>query len=359
MERRYQITSAQFFVMTFVSRIVVTIGLNVNFLGGENMLEAIVSYVLAMALGVLLALPVWALHKRWPELSVGDAAQATFGKAGKAAAALYLFYFVGINGSALGLFQIFLADTVNPGFPAGLAIAGITAVAAYGALRGLETVARCAVCVFAFLLCGSALVFGIVAFRFNPENLSPLFTNGMTQTFQGTAVFLARTSVFAEMAVLLPLVKGRKKAGFLGWTLGAAAFIGILLLLMAGCLGPYAATQDFPVFSLSSLTEVRSLQRLDAIFVGVWMMGLVIKLASGLYACRVCAASLCEKKVSKTAVLSAGAAMLLLAYGIAEFLAVQRSLLNTGFWLGATVFIGAGIPLLIWLAGRWKGRKLV
>lgn len=355
---RHKISAAQFFVMLFVSRIVVTIGLNSRYLGGENMLEAILSYLLAMLLGLLLSLPVWALHRRYPEQNVGDAAQEALGKAGKAVPALYILYFLLTAGGALGLFQIFLLDTVNPEFSAALAIAAVLGVAVYGALRGIETVARCAACVFAILLAGSLLVFGIVAFRFDPENLEPLFTGGMDQTVRGTVLFLGRTTIFADMAVLLPMVTGRKKRGFLGWAAGTAVFVGVLLLLMAGCLGPYAATQNFPVFSLSSMTEVRSMQRLDAVFVGIWMMGLVIKLACSLYACRVCFASLCGKRLPKTAVFGSGAAMLAIAFAIVEFRSVQRLLLDAGLALICTVFTAAVLPLAVLLAGWVRARKL-
>ena len=41
MERKTNISSAQFFLMMFVSRVVVTIALNAQYLGGENMVDSI------------------------------------------------------------------------------------------------------------------------------------------------------------------------------------------------------------------------------------------------------------------------------------------------------------------------------
>lgn len=354
---KHRISAGQFFLMMFVSRVVVTIALSARYLGGENMLEAIFSYGLAMALGLLLALPVRGLARLYPELSIGDAAQAAWGKSGKAVPFFYLLYFILVNGSSLGLFQIFLLDTVNPEFSAALTIAALLGVALYGAFRGIETVARCAVCVFAVLLVGAGLVFVIVAFRFDPENLEPLFYHGFSQTLQGTELFLARTSVFADMAVLLPMVNGKRKAGFFGWAGGTFLFTGILLLLLAGCLGPYAATQNFPVYSLSSITEIRSMQRLDAVFVGVWMTGMIVKLACDLYACRVCFASLAGKKCPKTALLLSGAAILILAYAAAGSIAAQRVLLNTRLLLFCTVGVGSVLPFLVWGIGWLKRRK--
>ena len=51
MERKTNISSAQFFLMMFVSRVVVTIALNAQYLGGENMVDSIAAYLLSMVLG--------------------------------------------------------------------------------------------------------------------------------------------------------------------------------------------------------------------------------------------------------------------------------------------------------------------
>lgn len=355
---RHRISSAQFFVMMFVSRVVVTIALNSRFLGGENMLEGAVSYLLAMALGLVIALPALLLDRRFPGLNAADAAQEAWGPVGKAVPLFYIVYFVLVNGASLGLFQIFLLDTVNPDFSAALTVLAMLAVALYGAFRGIETVARCASCVFVFLLAGSALVFGIVAFRFDPENLEPLFQNGLSQTYQGVLLFLARTSVFADMAILLPMVKGGKGKGFTAWAGGTAVFVCLLLLLLQGCLGRYAATQNFPVFSLSSITEVRSMQRLDAVFVGVWMMGLVIKLACDCYACRVCFVSLSGRRQPKLSVALSGLGILALSYAMTANAQVQRLLLDTGLLFLCTVAAGFLLPLLaLWGKLIRSGKK--
>ena len=354
---KHRISSSQFFIILFVSRAVVTIALNARYLGGENMLEAILSCGLAMVLGIVIALPIWGLHRAYSNESVGDAAQLALGKAGKIVPLCYILYFILINGSALGLFHIFLLDTVNPEFSSLLTIAAVLAVAVYGAYRGIETVARCAVCVFAILLLSTGLTFALTAVRFDPENLEPLFYNGWNQTFQGTALFLARTSAFADMAVLLPMVNGKKKTGFFCWAGGTFLFIGVLLLLLAGCLGPYAATQNFPVFVLSSLTEIRSMQRMDAVFVGVWMTGMIIKLACDLYACRVCFASLAGKRCPKTALAVGGVGILALAFWATANVDAQKILLDTGLLCGATVVIGGIFPLVLWAISRMRRKE--
>lgn len=357
MERKTNISSAQFFLMMFVSRAVVTIALNAQYLGGENMLDSIAAYLLSMVLGFLIALPIWMLNRKYPYLNVGDVAKLALGKVGKLVPVCYILYFVLTNGASLALFEIFLLDTVNPDFSSILVLLAIAGVALYGAFRGIETISRCATCVFALLLLGVALVFGIVLFRFRADNLEPLFTDGLQQTVRSVMLFLARTSVFADMAVLLPMVRGRKVLGFSLWSAGTAVFVSVLLLLLAGCLGRYAATQNFPVYVLASITEVRSLQRLDAVFIGVWMMGVITKLACDIYACRVCFSSLTRKKEPRWAAFGAALLILVTALFAVRRFSVQEIALNTSVLFLATLFTGLILPALVLLADWLKTRR--
>ena len=356
---RHTISAAQFFGMMFVSRVTLTISLNAQAAAGESLLDAILSYGLAMGAGALIALPLWGLCRRRPGLPAGDLARLLWGEAaGRAVALGYVAYFLVINGASLALFQIFLLDTVRPDFSSALVVAAVVAVAAYGAWRGVETLARCAACVLAALLLGCGLIFGLSGQRFLGENLRPALQEGLAPLARGTALFLSRTSLFADMAVLLPFVQGRMRLGFALWSGGTFLFVGALVLLLAGCLGPYAYTQNFPVYALASITEIHSLQRLDPVFIGVWMMGLTVKVGADLYACRICWAALSPKRPAPGKLAAAlGAGLVALAAGGAFFLPLQGALLDTRLWLILTGIFGLGIPLALWAGDRLRAGK--
>ncbi len=346
------ISAGQFFVAMFVSRVLVTLHLNALYTGGENLLDSVVSCLLAMATGLVLSLPIWLAARKSPEASVPELAVRSMGPLGRLVPLAYGLYFVVTGAASLTLFQIFLMDTVNPGFSAGWVIAALVGAALFGALRGLETCARSAVCVFAVLILSCGLVFSIAAGRFRTDHLEPLFYNGFSQTGKSFLLFLARASLFGDMGVLLPRVRGRRKTGFAACLAGIALFVGVTLVLTVGCLGRYAYTQNFPIYVLASLTEVRSLQRLDAVLTGVWMMGLIIQLAFDLYACRVCFFSLSRKKEPRwTACILAGA-MLLLAVTAARSAWLQGLLLSSHLLLWCTLTVGVLLPLLVLAAAR-------
>ncbi len=355
MERDHTISGAQFFGMMFVSRVTITIALNAQYAAGDSLLDAIPAYLLAMAVGFLLAVPVWMLHRQQPGMPVGEVAVRLLGQPGKVIPLLYSVYFLVMSGVSLALFQLFLMDNVNPDFPAVFILIALVGVAVYGAWQGLESIARTAACILVLLLLGTTLVFSLVVPRFNSENLEPLFAGGTRQLFQGAALFLSRTSLFAEMAVLLPFVKGRTVLGFSAWAGGTSLFVAVLVLLIAGCLGPYAYTQNFPVYALASITGSNSMQRLDAVFTGMWMMGLIVQAASGLYAIRICAASMGQHR-RRWVILPAGVLMVLLGWAIASSYQLQTVFMDTDLWLLFTAVAGAGIPIVLLLVGKLKGK---
>ena len=227
----HTISAAQFFAVQFLIRVTMTIALDPSAIAGENPLNTLLSYGLAMVLGAGLAVPVWLLHRQ-PGVAFGEQARKALGPLGRVVGLFYILYFVAANALSLGAFLELLEKRLHPEFPLVLILAAVVAVAAYGAWRGLETIARAGACLCVLVLAGTALLFGTAAGRFQWENLQPL---GDAPALRGAAVFLSRTSLFAEMAVLLPYVRGRRGLGFALWSLGTTVFVAALTLLLAGC----------------------------------------------------------------------------------------------------------------------------
>lgn len=353
---RERITAQQLFCILFVSRVVVFLGLNVRSLGGENFLEGISSYLLAMLLTTALLVPVWLLQRKFPGSSIAESSVQVLGRGGKAAAMLYVLYFVWVNSASLGTFLVFLRDAVNPELSTVLIVTALATVAVYGAWRGVETIARCAACVAVLLALSILLVLVGVLPQWNSQNLLPLFANGTGQLTCGAVRFIAASSVVADLAVLLPVAKGNRVKGYFFWAVGTTLLAVLILLVLAGCLGAYGALQNFPVYELSVMTGVRSLQRLDAVFVGVWMMGLLVRMSCDLYACRVCGASICGRN-TKLWSLVVGAAVLLLAIISAELPAVRESFAQTRLLLCGTLVVGVLLPLVVFCAGVVRERR--
>ena len=67
----HTISAAQFFAVQFLIRVTMTIALDPSAIAGENPLNTLLSYGLAMVLGAGLAVPVWLLHRQ-PGMAFGS-----------------------------------------------------------------------------------------------------------------------------------------------------------------------------------------------------------------------------------------------------------------------------------------------
>ena len=108
------------------------------------------------------------------------------------------------------------------------------------------------------------------------------------------------------------------------------------------------------------------MQRLDAVFTGLWMMGLIVKLSFDLCACRLCFMDLLgrEGKVGREkepgwALPLAGGLMLTLALLMVNLAAVQSFLLDPAVLSIGAAAVGGLLPLVVYIACKLKkgGRK--
>ena len=167
----HTISAAQFFAVQFLIRVTMTIALDPSAIAGENPLNTLLSYGLAMVLGAGLAVPVWLLHRQ-PGMAFGEQARKALGPLGRVVGLFYILYFVAANALSLGAFLELLEKRLHPEFPLVLILAAVVAVAAYGAWRGLETIARAGACLCVLVLAGTALLFGTAAGRFQWETFN-------------------------------------------------------------------------------------------------------------------------------------------------------------------------------------------
>ena len=80
-------------------------------------------------------------------------------------------------------------------------------------------------CVLVLAL-GTALVFWGGSLRSAGEPDAPSSRRPLA-LLKGAALFLGRATLFADMAVLLPFVKGRKGLGFAAWAGGNSLLVGV------------------------------------------------------------------------------------------------------------------------------------
>ena len=74
-----------------------------------------------------------------------------------------------------------------------------------------------------------------------------------------------------------------------------------LLLGMIGVGGSYLKNQLFPVYTAASLADAGVLERLDVVFITIWVAGLFIQMSTDAYLFMACLRKVANKKVSRIA----------------------------------------------------------
>ncbi len=361
MKAKTKISALQLYMMLFLSRAIAGVTLNAGSVGGENFLENIFSSLLHCAVLCVFALPLFSLNRTHPDLSLPAVAELRMGAAGTVISALYAVFFLVSNAFALSLFITLLFNTMDPIASRFSVALALLAIAVYGAVKGIETVSRAAICVTALFLLGLTVICIALLPNVRPEYTKPVFQNGTEQFWRGAIVFAARSSSLAEFAVLMPFAAENTKGKFALWNISIPVFLGILLFFTVSCLGEYAYLQIFPIYTLSSIAEIAGVQRLDALFIGLCLMALVVRLAVGFFAISESCARFVRKTESR-ALLLGGAALLtlMLSLWVTADYERFREIFRAEFLLILTAVFGAVLPCFLWIvdrAGRGGGLR--
>ena len=350
MQKRYCISAGQLFAILFVNRSVIMLTHNTLLGGGENMMDNILSALLALGLNFVLILPLYFLHRRNPQENILDSGERLVGKPGLILLAVfYGLYFMAIDSYYLSFFQIFLNNIMEPLMPVWLIALTFIAVVCYAAYQGIEAVARTAGFALAIIVIGMVWIGVALLPKIQMINYDPFLYNGPKQTIVGTTLFLARSTGFTTMALLLPRVNGKKKLKFCIWNVSIYGLMIFLLLGMIGVGGSYLKNQLFPVYTAASLADAGVLERLDVVFITIWVAGLFIQMSTDAYLFMACLRKVANKKVSRIALPIAASLVAILSITVTRSLPLQKIFYGVPLLFTITVTAAVGIPLVLLL----------
>lgn len=360
-----KISTLQLYLMLFLSRVIVSITINAQTVGSGNLLESIFSSLGLFLYLTVFSLPLFALHKNHPEQSLPQITEQLHGRGvAVPVTVLYALYFTAMNVFSLSLFLTLLVNTTDPVASRFSIVLVVLGIALYGAIRGIETVSRASVCIFALFMLGMGMIFLAVSPNITPHYLMPLFYDGIDQTMQGFLVFTARCSSLSEFAVLMPFLtntdaksgKSHRVLGFAVWNGGITVFLGVLLFFIVSCLGEYATLQIFPAYTLASIAEIAGIQRLDALFIGISMMTLIVRIACGLFCIAVCMTPIPPRPRAWLTALMA-ALIAVLSLWLTGSAARAGAVFRTAYLLPLSVLTGTVLPSLLWLSDCIKRKR--
>ena len=275
MDDRKPVGAGALFATAFVGTVVSAASVSPHLFGEGSYLEALLTVLLSLVLTSLAAVPTLLLNHEGTGLM--EAARLCLGKGAWVVEIFYYAVLLYYDFYFLSCFLVFIENTLNPSTPVWLVSVCVVLTAAYGASRGLRAVSRAGTLAFALVLVGFGLIFCMLFRQIDPVNL--LHTEPISLHASSAALFIAgRMTSLVQLLLFLPQAKGHRVAGYWACNTGFHLLCAVLVFFLGACLGPMAATQLFPVHTLALLANLGAVQRLDIVFLALWITGTVLRL---------------------------------------------------------------------------------
>lgn len=252
--------------------------------------DAWLAGLIGMAGAMLLALISIALARRFPRLSLIQYAELSLGRPlGKAAGLLFLLWIFHLTAIVAREFGEFMVEMTMPQTPISVFVIVILLLAAYAARQGVEVLARANQIILGLTALSLIILVLLAANRMQAEFLMPVLGSRPSALLRGAYAPLAWMGevVIATIAVFPQLTDPQRIRPVTLWALLFTGLTSSLMTLVTlAALGRHwVVTSSLPVLAVTRYVEIGDfLERLEPIFVAVWVSGTFIKLAILLYA---------------------------------------------------------------------------
>ena len=268
-----KISPFNFFSLIFISKVLVAFTSCTFVLRGEYSSDILISIAGSMFLSfILMCIIIYAckngkspLNNKWVGL-------------------IYGIYFIFVGSILVTRFSFFASTELNPESQILFYCAFIIAFCVYGAMLGIEPLARFSLLVFAVTVIGiiAILMFGI--YEFEIINLFPFTKNSAEDIIVNSLYFAGDSSELVLFLGVSPKVNGNKIKP-LWWATGTAYVVCIgILAVVIGILGDTATMSAFPLFEVSQVSKFSDNERLDSVYTAFWIFAVFLKCTSFLYA---------------------------------------------------------------------------
>lgn len=222
---------------------------------------------------------------------------------------IYGIYFIFTGSILVARFSFFASTELNPESEILFYSIFFIAFCVYGAVLGIEPLARVSLLVFAITVFGiiSVAVFGFKEFEF--INLFPFTRNSTRDILINALFFSGDASGLVLYLAVSPKVNGNKIKPYLWGTVSAYAVCTVILAFTIGILGDMASMSAFPMFEVSQVSKFSDKERLDAVYTAFWIFAVFLKTTVFLYSATAALRNYYKKVSHKKMCIICGAVM--------------------------------------------------
>lgn len=281
--REAKISSGEFAALLLVSSISFVGTVSGNALGG-NYSDAVLAALFSSLVGWILLLPIVNFRRE--------------AKLNKLVASAYLAFFIYTAAWDISSVAYMMRNTVFNTMDSWLFCLIFLFATVYCAKLGLETIGRSAqIVLIVTAVCGVLMLIAAIK-HLEFSNVRIPFFDGSGDFFDTCMRFVSGSMFLPQCYLILESVRsdGKKKLILSSAAIVLAGLItsSVIALVML-CIGNFALTQEFPVFTLASYLDLEPLQRLD-VFLGIIIITTnLVKTSINVFLIRNCSRILSEK----------------------------------------------------------------
>ncbi len=275
-----KISITQMVLLLFLSRVFTALtyspGMNQTVSGTAMLFGQLIGYGVVL----LLFAPLVCMAKRYPERSLVMNVQALSDKGSLPIHFIYFAYLILLGINTLAQFQLFMINAIFQEASVWAILLPMLAVAVYAAYTGIEGIARSGFLLFVVFL----VAFLFIILSSVPEisliRLKPLEQDGISQVLRGAYGVVSRSVELVLLYLLLPyLQKGKLGKGILSLTFLSLAAFELIAFFLLTVLGDFSIGQTFPFYTLASMSGISIFQRMDALYMGIWVFVAFVRLS--------------------------------------------------------------------------------
>ena len=347
MSKVQRISTTQLFALLYISRMVINVTYNRYSADTTNLKYAVFTGISGFLLTLLMLIPIHLVVRVGNNRNILDSTYSISKKLSFVIAVIYAFYFFYAILHTVSFFDTMVSYVFNPNLSVTMLSAiGIVATI-YGAYKGVQILAR-ASALFCVMI---GIMLLILVCTLIPKvdflNLEPFSIDNLPTATKMTLSALGKNACIPSMVMLFPLTNGKTKTLSVLWAFTVYTSMSILTVFMVSVLGEYLYTQTFPVYTLTAVASLGVTRRLDGIFMGVWLVGMFVRISLLLRLFSMCTEKFYGEKKAKISIILCGGTVFVVSALLSHNNTLSQNLFHPYCLLVLTLLTAVVLPLTV------------
>ncbi|PWW04768.1 spore germination protein KB [Paenibacillus cellulosilyticus] len=227
------------------------------------------------------------IYRLYPNMTIIQSSVKILGwLPGKVFGLAYLVYLPHLTGLIIREYGEFIVNNALPRTPLFIVMGTMVIVCSLNVRLGIEVVGRTSQIFVTIITALLLLTFLLLMKELKPEELLPVFEDGVLPSFLGSIAPAAWLSEYMVIAFLLPYVNHKRQLGkvMMGSLLFTTAIMIVTNLVCLFLIGDITDSFAFPMLIAARyITIADFLQHIEAVIIAVWIFGIFVKISVFLY----------------------------------------------------------------------------